>query len=257
VILMDEPSLGLSPKLTKEIFDIVVRINRERGVTILLVEQNAHMALKIADFGYVLEVGPHRDGGYRRAPGREGRYQGVLSRHEGRGRERSTAMETQEALAMTEAKGAAARGAADTVSKMFWRSVTDWAPQVSLRQKHFGIWQSITWREFGQLAREIGMGLVALGFTPGECASVLSNTNREWLYADMESSAPAAYRTASIRPTRPGRSSISAPTRARSISSSRTTSSSTRRSRCAPACRTCARSSCSTWTACATSMIRK
>jgi branched-chain amino acid transport system ATP-binding protein len=57
VILMDEPSLGLSPKLTKEIFDIVVRINRERGVTILLVEQNAHMALKIADFGYVLEVG--------------------------------------------------------------------------------------------------------------------------------------------------------------------------------------------------------
>jgi long-chain acyl-CoA synthetase len=94
-------------------------------------------------------------------------------------------METQEALAMTEAKGAAARGAADTVSKMFWRSVTDWAPQVSLRQKHFGIWQSITWREFGQLAREIGMGLVALGFTPGECASVLSNTNREWLYADM------------------------------------------------------------------------
>ena len=57
LILMDEPSLGLSPKLTKEIFDIVVRINRERGVTILLVEQNAHMALKIADFGYVLEVG--------------------------------------------------------------------------------------------------------------------------------------------------------------------------------------------------------
>jgi branched-chain amino acid transport system ATP-binding protein len=57
IMLMDEPSLGLSPKLTKEIFDIVVRINRERGVTILLVEQNAHMALKIADFGYVLEVG--------------------------------------------------------------------------------------------------------------------------------------------------------------------------------------------------------
>jgi branched-chain amino acid transport system ATP-binding protein len=57
LILMDEPSLGLSPKLTKEIFDIVVRINRERGVTILLVEQNAHMALKIADYGFVLEVG--------------------------------------------------------------------------------------------------------------------------------------------------------------------------------------------------------
>ena len=57
VILMDEPSLGLSPKLTAEIFEIVRRINRERGATILLVEQNAHMALKIADYGYVLEVG--------------------------------------------------------------------------------------------------------------------------------------------------------------------------------------------------------
>ena len=57
LMLMDEPSLGLSPKLTKEIFEIIVRINRERGTTILLVEQNAHMALKIADWGYVLEVG--------------------------------------------------------------------------------------------------------------------------------------------------------------------------------------------------------
>jgi branched-chain amino acid transport system ATP-binding protein len=57
LMLMDEPSLGLSPKLVNEIFDIVVRINRERGVTILLVEQNANMALRIADYGYVLEVG--------------------------------------------------------------------------------------------------------------------------------------------------------------------------------------------------------
>ncbi len=57
LMLLDEPSLGLSPKLVAEIFDIVVRINRERGVTILLVEQNANMALKVADFGYVLEVG--------------------------------------------------------------------------------------------------------------------------------------------------------------------------------------------------------
>jgi branched-chain amino acid transport system ATP-binding protein len=57
VVLMDEPSLGLSPKLTRDIFDIVLRINRERGVTILLVEQNVHMALKIADYGFVLETG--------------------------------------------------------------------------------------------------------------------------------------------------------------------------------------------------------
>jgi branched-chain amino acid transport system ATP-binding protein len=57
LMLLDEPSLGLSPKLTKEIFEIVVRINRERGTTVLLVEQNANMALNAADYGYVLENG--------------------------------------------------------------------------------------------------------------------------------------------------------------------------------------------------------
>ncbi len=57
LILLDEPSLGLSPKLTKEIFEIVVRINRELGTTLLLVEQNANMALNAADYGYVLENG--------------------------------------------------------------------------------------------------------------------------------------------------------------------------------------------------------
>jgi branched-chain amino acid transport system ATP-binding protein len=57
MMLLDEPSLGLAPKLVNEIFEIIARINRERGVTVLLVEQNANMALHIADHGYVLEVG--------------------------------------------------------------------------------------------------------------------------------------------------------------------------------------------------------
>ena len=57
LMLMDEPSLGLSPLLTQEIFRIITRINREQGTTILLVEQNANMALEVAEFGYVLEVG--------------------------------------------------------------------------------------------------------------------------------------------------------------------------------------------------------
>jgi branched-chain amino acid transport system ATP-binding protein len=57
MMLLDEPSLGLAPRLVKEIFQIIGRINKERGVTVLLVEQNANMALHIADYGYVLEVG--------------------------------------------------------------------------------------------------------------------------------------------------------------------------------------------------------
>jgi branched-chain amino acid transport system ATP-binding protein len=57
MMLLDEPSLGLAPRLVKEIFEIIVRINREQAVTVLLVEQNANMALHIAHYGYVLEVG--------------------------------------------------------------------------------------------------------------------------------------------------------------------------------------------------------
>jgi branched-chain amino acid transport system ATP-binding protein len=57
LLLLDEPSLGLSPILVKEIFAIIRRINREQGVSILLVEQNAKVALETADYGYVLEIG--------------------------------------------------------------------------------------------------------------------------------------------------------------------------------------------------------
>jgi branched-chain amino acid transport system ATP-binding protein len=57
LMLLDEPSLGLSPILVKEIFAIIRRLNEEQNVTMLLVEQNANMALKTAHYGYVLEVG--------------------------------------------------------------------------------------------------------------------------------------------------------------------------------------------------------
>ena len=57
VILLDEPSLGLAPMLVEEIFQIVQRLNREQKLTVLLVEQNAALALAIADHGYVMENG--------------------------------------------------------------------------------------------------------------------------------------------------------------------------------------------------------
>jgi len=57
VMLLDEPSLGLSPILVQEIFAIIKRLNSEQGVTMMLVEQNANVALKAAHYGYVLEIG--------------------------------------------------------------------------------------------------------------------------------------------------------------------------------------------------------
>ena len=57
LLLLDEPSLGLAPLLVKTIFEKIVEINRQQGLTILLVEQNANLALEISNFGYVLETG--------------------------------------------------------------------------------------------------------------------------------------------------------------------------------------------------------
>jgi branched-chain amino acid transport system ATP-binding protein len=57
LLLLDEPSLGLAPLLVKTIFEKIVAINRQQGLTILLVEQNANLALEISHFGYVLETG--------------------------------------------------------------------------------------------------------------------------------------------------------------------------------------------------------
>jgi branched-chain amino acid transport system ATP-binding protein len=56
-LMMDEPSLGIAPLLVKTIFEKIVEINRQHGITILLVEQNANLALEISRYGYVLETG--------------------------------------------------------------------------------------------------------------------------------------------------------------------------------------------------------
>ena len=57
IMLLDEPSLGLSPRLVREIATIIKRVNEEQNVTVLLVEQNAKMALDISHYGYVMELG--------------------------------------------------------------------------------------------------------------------------------------------------------------------------------------------------------
>ena len=56
-LMLDEPSLGIAPLLVKTIFERIVEINREQGLTILLVEQNANLALDVSSYGYVLETG--------------------------------------------------------------------------------------------------------------------------------------------------------------------------------------------------------
>ncbi len=75
--------------------------------------------------------------------------------------------------------------AGETVSRLFWNAVQQRGDRVFLRQKYLGLWQSVTWRELGEIVREIGMGLLELGFEAGERASILGNTAQEWLFSDL------------------------------------------------------------------------
>ena len=87
LMLLDEPSLGLAPLLVKEIFEIVKKICTEEKTTILLVEQNANLALSIGHYGYVMEMGKVvLDGECSKLTGKRGR-QGVLPRAFRRGEE--------------------------------------------------------------------------------------------------------------------------------------------------------------------------
>lgn len=75
--------------------------------------------------------------------------------------------------------------AGDTIPAIFWNAVAQRGPKVWLRQKDLGLWRSWTWEQTAQAVREIGHGLIALGFAPRETASILSNTNIEWVLCDL------------------------------------------------------------------------
>jgi long-chain acyl-CoA synthetase len=73
----------------------------------------------------------------------------------------------------------------DTVHEMFWQRVAELGDAPMMRQKDLGIWRSYSWNEVATIATEIAAGLGSLGFEPGEVASVLANTSREWVWADL------------------------------------------------------------------------
>jgi long-chain acyl-CoA synthetase len=72
-----------------------------------------------------------------------------------------------------------------TIPAMFLDAVRLRGDGVALRQKDLGIWQATSWRALGEIAREVSLGLASLDFQPGDVASILSSTNREWMFADL------------------------------------------------------------------------
>ncbi|KAF0164366.1 MAG: putative acyl-CoA ligase [Rhodocyclaceae bacterium] len=75
--------------------------------------------------------------------------------------------------------------AGDNLPEMFWNAVAKRGDLTLFRQKKYGLWQSLSWNEVGEIVREAGMGLLELGFEVGETASILGNTRQEWLFSDF------------------------------------------------------------------------
>src|SRR5262245_53835296 len=73
----------------------------------------------------------------------------------------------------------------DTLPKLFRHVVRERGDKVAMREKHLGIWRSISWREYGERARHVGLGLVALGLQPRDVVSIISDNCPEWLYTDL------------------------------------------------------------------------
>ena len=73
----------------------------------------------------------------------------------------------------------------NTLPRLFRRVVSERGDKVAMREKHLGIWRAISWREYGERAKHIGLGLVSLGLEPRDIVSIIGDNCPEWLYADM------------------------------------------------------------------------
>ena len=73
----------------------------------------------------------------------------------------------------------------ETVTSLFLKRVNEDAARLAMREKDFGVWNPVTWGEYGELVRDVGLGLIALGMRPGDVCSVASEVRSEWLYADL------------------------------------------------------------------------
>src|SRR4029453_1939235 len=72
-----------------------------------------------------------------------------------------------------------------TLPRLFRHVVKERGDGVAMREKHLGIWRAITWRQYGERARHVGLGLVALGLQPRDVVSVIADNCPEWLYTDL------------------------------------------------------------------------
>ncbi len=147
LILLDEPSLGLAPLLVENIFSIIARINAEQGVSMLLVEQNASVALAVAHTGYIMESGKVVIDGpaEKLAADKDVRefYLGMGHGGEMKSFQRYQALQAAQAVAVM-----TIQLENYTLPQMLRQRAQQQPNRVAIRQKDFGIWNPITWDDY-------------------------------------------------------------------------------------------------------------
>jgi long-chain acyl-CoA synthetase len=93
--------------------------------------------------------------------------------------EKEMAMNRREILATPRASGI------NTIPQLFWSRVQEWNTRTAMREKDFGIWRDITWREYGEKVKHVSLALVSLGLKRGDRVAIISENNPEWFYSDM------------------------------------------------------------------------
>jgi long-chain acyl-CoA synthetase len=88
-------------------------------------------------------------------------------------------------LARSEDDPAATVHGQDTLPRLFRHAVRERGDRVAMREKHLGVWRGITWREYGERAKRVGLGLVALGLQPRDVVAIIADNCPEWLYTDL------------------------------------------------------------------------
>lgn len=73
----------------------------------------------------------------------------------------------------------------NTIPRLFWSRVKEWNSRTAMREKDFGIWRDITWREYGEKVKHVALALFSLGFKKGDRVAIISENNPEWFYSDM------------------------------------------------------------------------
>ena len=186
-MLLDEPSLGLAPLAVQAIYEIISQINKDRGLSMLIVEQNVKAALGIADYGYVMENGRIVLDGpadkLQRQRGRQRVLHGHLVQRLAQELPRGQALPAKEEMAVMRASTLRhARHLAQGARAQQPHARRQAQGHALQALRHLAVY---SWQDYLDNVKYLALGLLALGFEPGDKLLIIGDNCPEWYFAEL------------------------------------------------------------------------